>query len=213
MVSSKATSVEQYLKELPADQARVVRTLRDLVNKHLPKGYAECMIWGMIGWVVPLSRYPVTYNGQPLAYLGLAAQKNNFALYTMGLMGDPAKLAWFQGEFARAGLKLDMGKSCIRFKALEALPLPAIGEMVASLPLEKYLERYERFKGKPAARPTAAAKASAARAEAKYGAQQKLAAAAVPAAKKKAATKKKAAVAKPAGKKAAPARKKAARKR
>ena len=83
MVSSAAATVEAYLAELPPERRAVVATVRALVNAHLPEGYVEGMHWGMIGWVIPLSRYPVTYNKQPLIYAALAAQKNNYALYLM----------------------------------------------------------------------------------------------------------------------------------
>ena len=112
MVSSAAATVEAYLAELPPERRAVVATVRALVNAHLPEGYVEGMHWGMIGWVIPLSRYPVTYNKQPLIYAALAAQKNNYALYLMCAYSDSQVERDLRAAYAAAGLKLDMGKSC-----------------------------------------------------------------------------------------------------
>lgn len=143
MASSKATTVAGYLAELPAERRAVVASVRDLVNAHLPAGYVETMAFGMISWVIPLSRYPETYNGQPLMFASLAAQKNNYALYlmcdTMNTAGD-GKL---RAAYARAGRKLDMGKSCLRFRRREDLFDEAIAELIAATPVEETLSRYE----------------------------------------------------------------------
>lgn len=160
MASSSALTVAGYLAELPAERRVVIRTLRDLVNRNLPAGYVESMSCGMIAWSVPLSRYPVTYNGQPLMCLALAAQKRNFALYSMVLYGDPGQLEWFRGEFRKAGLRLDMGKSCVRFSSLDALPLPAIAGLAASVSVAKFIERYEAARV-PARKPGRRAAVSA----------------------------------------------------
>jgi hypothetical protein len=143
MVSSKASTVEEYLESLPAERREVVSAVRDLVRRNLPAGYEEAMAYGMIGYGIPLDRYPGTYNGQPLSYVALAAQKNYYSLYLMGVYGIPEKEGWLAEEFRRAGKKLDMGKSCVRFKKLDDLPLEAIGKLVASVPPEKYIEIYE----------------------------------------------------------------------
>jgi hypothetical protein len=142
MATSKAATVAEYLKELPEDRRRVVSTLRKLIRKSLPKGYQESMAWGLISYTIPLSRYPDTYNGQPLAYVALAAQKNYFALYLMNVYAS-ANEAFLRREFKKAGKRLDMGKACLRFKSLEDLPLEAIGKVVASTPVERYLAWYE----------------------------------------------------------------------
>lgn len=143
MVSSAAATVETYLSELPPERRTVVATVRDLVNAHLPAGYVESMSWGMISWEIPLSRYPVTYNKQPLVYAALAAQKNNYALYLMCAYADSQVEQDLRAAYAASGLKLDMGKSCLRFRTLEALLQPAVAAAIASTPLETHIAHYE----------------------------------------------------------------------
>jgi hypothetical protein len=143
MVISKAMSVEDYLAELPVERRAVIASVRDLINAHLPAGYVETMAYGMIGWVIPLSRYPVTYNKQPLGYVALAAQKNNYALY---LMCDDAKDdegGALRAAYANAGRKLDMGKCCLRFRRRDELLDEAIAALVASTSVEETILRYE----------------------------------------------------------------------
>jgi hypothetical protein len=101
------------------------------------------MGFGMIGYTIPLERYPDTYNGQPLCYAGLAAQKHHYALYLMCAYGDPAEAEWLASEFRKAGKRLDMGKSCVRFRRLDDLPLDAIGRFVARTTPEAFIARYE----------------------------------------------------------------------
>lgn len=143
MATSSAVSVDEYLAELPADRRAVVSTLRDLIVANLPPGYSEGMLYGMIGYAIPLSRYPNTYNGQPLAIAGLASQKGHLSLYLMSVYGDPALCAWFVEQHQKAGKKLDMGKSCIRFRTLDDLELPAIAEVIRRVSVESYIEHYE----------------------------------------------------------------------
>lgn len=140
MASSKAGTVEQYLQELPEERRAVVSAVRDVVLRNLPQGYREGMGFGMIGYVVPLEDYPDTYNRQPLSYAALAAQKNYYALY-LSCVGQEQ---WLRDEFARAGKKLDMGKSCLRFKKLDDLPLDAIGTLIAGTPPAEFIAQYER---------------------------------------------------------------------
>jgi uncharacterized protein YdhG (YjbR/CyaY superfamily) len=144
MVSSAATTVKQYLEELPADRRAVVAEVRAALRKAMPKGYEEAMNWGMITWQVPLARYPDTYNGQPLAYAALAAQKNNYALYLMGCYGDARQEKALRAAYEKLGKKPDMGKSCVRFRKLEDLPLEAIAKLVAGMGVEDYLAHYEK---------------------------------------------------------------------
>jgi len=143
VASGRASTVAQYLRELPAERRRVIAGVRAVIRRNLPAGYRETMNWGMIAYEVPLSRYPDTYNGQPLCYAALAAQKNYCAVYLMGVYQDPGQLATLRAVFKKAGKKLDVGKSCVRFRTLEDLPLDAIGDIVAATPLEAFLERYE----------------------------------------------------------------------
>lgn len=117
--------------------------MRDVINEHLPDGYVEQMDWGMICWVVPLADYPDTYNGQPLPYLALASQKNHLSLYLCGLYTDGSEAGWFRQQYADRGLKLDMGKSCVRFKTLEQLPLDVLAVTVAAIPPAMLVDYYE----------------------------------------------------------------------
>lgn len=169
MVQSKARTVSEYLSELPPDRRAVVSTVRDTVRRNLPKGYRETTNFGMITWELPLERYPDTYNGQPLCYAGLAAQKNHYALYLMGAYSNPDDATKLRDAFRKSGKKMDMGKSCLRFQRVEDLPLDAIGRIIKGTPPEKFIERYEAGrkasgKAKPkasrAAAPTAKGAAS-----------------------------------------------------
>lgn len=144
MASSKASTVGEYLQELPEDRRAAVSEVRDVILKNLPKGYQETMNWGMIAYEIPLERYPDTYNKQPLMYMALAAQKNHCAVYSSGVYMDPLGESWLASEFEKAGKKLDMGKSCIRFRELESLPLEVIGKVAASQSVEELIETYEK---------------------------------------------------------------------
>ena len=148
MVMSKATTVADYLAELPADQRKTISAVRAVVRKHLPKGYKETIGYGMICYNVPLSTYPDTYNGQPLCYAALAAQKNYCALYLMNVYGDTLMAKAFRDGFKNAGKKLDMGKSCVRFKTADDLPLDVIGETIAATPVKAFIGQYQRAKKK-----------------------------------------------------------------
>jgi len=139
MASSKATTVAAYLKSLPADRRTVISTVRDVVRKNLPKGYREAMSFGMIAYEIPLETYPDTYNGHALAYAALAAQKNYYALYLMGAYADPKVGKSLAAQFKERGKKLDMGKSCLRFKSVDDLPLDVIGNVIAAVPVDQMI--------------------------------------------------------------------------
>jgi hypothetical protein len=143
MVKSNAATVQEYLDELPPDRRAVIAAVRAVVLRHLPKGYREGMNWGVIVYEVPLERHPDTYNGQPLTYAALAAQKNYYVLYLMGAYACPEQTNWLKEEFKKAGKKLDMGKSCLRFRKLDDLPLDVIGKVVAALTPDEYIARFE----------------------------------------------------------------------
>jgi hypothetical protein len=147
-MASKASTVDAYLKALPAGKREILSTVRNVVVRSLPKGYEESMTYGMIGYSIPLSRYPDTYNGQPLCYAGLAAQKNHFSLYLMGAYSNPRTAKWIASEFKKRGLKLDMGKSCLRFKKLEDVPLDVVREVIAGIPPEEFIQTYEKHRRK-----------------------------------------------------------------
>ena len=142
MSSSKAATVKDYLEELPPERRKVMSTVRSLVRKHLPKGYEEKMNFGMICWQVPLKKFPGTYNGQPLGYASLAAQKNGYSLYLMtayvGGKENP-----LQAAYKAAGKKLDMGKSCLRFKKVDDLVPDAIGKLIALMPPDDWIAYFE----------------------------------------------------------------------
>lgn len=140
---SAATTVEDYLATLPDDRRAVISAVRDVINEHLPDGYVESIDWGMISWLIPLADYPQTYNGKPLCYVSLASQKRHMAVYLMGLYSDHGDEAWFREQYADRGLKLDMGKSCVRFRRLEELPLDVLGEVVSRTPPAELIARHE----------------------------------------------------------------------
>jgi uncharacterized protein YdhG (YjbR/CyaY superfamily) len=143
MASSKAATVEEYLQELPEDRRAVVSAVRDVVLRNLPEGYRETMAWGMISYGIPLERYPDTYNKQPLGYAAIAAQKNYYALYLMTPYMDDRQEQQLREAFAAAGKKLDMGKSCVRFRKLDDLPLDEIGRIIAATPPDAFIAQYE----------------------------------------------------------------------
>jgi uncharacterized protein YdhG (YjbR/CyaY superfamily) len=142
-MQSKAESVAEYLDELPPDRREAIGTIRDVINEHLPEGYVEQMAWGMVSWVVPLTEYPDTYNGMPLSYVSLASQKNHMAVYLMGLYAEGPEEAWFRQQYAERGMRLDLGKSCLRFKRIDEVPLDVLGEVVARIPVGEFVARYE----------------------------------------------------------------------
>lgn len=148
MAGSKATTVAAYLKELSAKRRDVVSKVRDVVCKNLPKGYLEMMGYGMIMFSVPLEVLPDTYNGHPLCYVALAAQKNYYAIYLMCVYGTAERAKQFQEDYRKTGKRLDMGESCVRFRKLEDLPLDLIGKTVASVPMEKYVAFYKKSRQK-----------------------------------------------------------------
>lgn len=148
MVQSKAQTVEEYLKELPEDRRSVITTVRDVILKNIPKGYRESMNWGMISYEVPLKDYPDTYNGQPLAYMALAAQKNYNALYLTCVYDNEENKKMLMDAYKEKGIKPNMGKSCIRFTSLDKLPLEVIGEIIAHTPPDKFIANYEEIRGK-----------------------------------------------------------------
>ncbi len=143
MATSTVTTVQDFLASLPAERQAVVTAVRDVILHHLPPGYRETMQGSMISYEIPLERYPETYNRQPLSYMALAAQKNHYALYLTSTYQNPEQATWLKDEFKRAGKKLDMGKSCLRFRRLEDLPLDVIGQACASTSVEQHIASYE----------------------------------------------------------------------
>ena len=146
-MQSKATTVEQYINELPEDRKDCMTKLRSVINENLPDGFEEKMSYGMIGWVVPHVLYPAGYHCDPklpLGFMNIASQKNFVALYHMGIYSDKKLLDWFVNEFAaQSKAKLDMGKSCIRFKKPEQIPYNVIGELVCKISVNDWIQTYE----------------------------------------------------------------------
>jgi len=143
MVSSKETTPAAYLASLPSERGKVLSAVRAVIQKHLPKGYVESVNWGMLADEIPLSRYPDTFNKQPLMYLALAAQKSNYTLYFTSVSSDTALMDRLAKAYKTAGNKLDMGNGCLRFRTLEELPLDVIADMVDSTPVERRIELAE----------------------------------------------------------------------
>jgi uncharacterized protein YdhG (YjbR/CyaY superfamily) len=150
MFQNNAKTIAEYVASLPAERQRVVKQLRSFVKKHLPKGYKEQIGWGAITYAVPLKTLPDTYNGEPLCYAAIAPQKNHYSLYLMGAYGDPKQSAWMASEFKKRGMKFDMGKSCLRFKSLDDIPLDVVGEVIASKPMDAYVASYKATRKKTA---------------------------------------------------------------
>jgi hypothetical protein len=143
---STAKTVEEYLESLPKDRRADMEKVRNLIVEHLPPGYEEHMLWGMISYVVPLSVLPKTYNSMPLCYVSLASQKDAISLYLMNVYGDPDLSAWFHQAYEATGKKLDMGKSCVRFKKVADLPLEVIAQAIAKTPIDQFVQRYKEVK-------------------------------------------------------------------
>jgi hypothetical protein len=148
MAQSSASTVTEYLASLPEDRRAALKTVRSVIKKNLPAGYKEMMLWGVISYVIPLTRYPDTYNGQPLSIVSLASQKNYMAVYLQCVYAHEPTAEWFRQAYLKAGKKLNMGKSCVRFKKLDDLPLDVIGQAVARVSVERFIEFYEQSRKK-----------------------------------------------------------------
>ncbi|MBX3402859.1 MAG: DUF1801 domain-containing protein [Phycisphaeraceae bacterium] len=146
-MQSKAKTVAEYLKELPEDRREAVQAVRRVILANLDKGFVEQMSYGGICYCVPHSLYPAGYHCDPkqaLPYAGIGSQKNHIGIYLMCLYNDPADLATFQREWRATGKKLDMGKSCVRFRKIEDIPLEVVGRAVKRVTLKKFIEHYEK---------------------------------------------------------------------
>lgn len=139
------SAVLAWLEALPVDRLALISAIRDTINARLPEGYAEGIQYGMIGWFVPHSRFPAGYHcdpKQPLPFAGLGSQKQAVSLHLMAVYGNEELHRWFEDAWRATGHKLDMGKACVRIKKLSAVPLDVIGEVIARVPLDAYVERY-----------------------------------------------------------------------
>ncbi len=146
-MTSKATSPEQYIKELPADRKEAMVKLRETILKNIPKGFKEVISYGMPGYVVPHEIYPAGYHcdaKQPLPFICIASQKNFIALHHLGIYGSPVLLEWFVAEYPKHSVaKLDMGKGCIRFKKPEQIPYKLVAELVKKITVKEWIKCYE----------------------------------------------------------------------
>ncbi len=144
---SKATTPDQYIKELPADRKEAMIKLRDTIRKNLPTGFKEMMGYGMMGYAVPHEIYPAGYHcnpKDPLPFAGIASQKNFIAFYHMGIYANPELLKWFTTEYPKhSTARLDMGKSCVRFKKPEHIPYKLIGELMKKISVKDWIKTYE----------------------------------------------------------------------
>jgi hypothetical protein len=144
MKPEPAKTAAEYIAGLPPDRRAAIKAVRKAIKASLPKGYKEMILYGMISYVIPLSRYPVTYNGQPLTIASLGSRKSHMAVYLMAVYANPAVREWFKASWARTGKKLDMGGSCVRFKKLDDLPVELIAEAIARVPPERFIQFYEK---------------------------------------------------------------------
>ena len=140
---SEATTIDQYLAELPDERRVAIETVRDKILENLPDGYEEVMNWGMITYQVPLSAFPDTYNGKPLMYAALASQKNHMAVYLTAVFAMPDKAVEFEAAYRATEKRYDVGKSCVRFRKLDDLPLDLIGETIADIDVETFVTEVE----------------------------------------------------------------------
>ena len=156
-MQSDATTVAEFLATLPEDRARALKQVRAVIRKHLPKGYVESLSGGMIAYEVPLRRYPDTYNKRPLLYAALASQKQYMVAYLMGVYASPEAAVEFERAYRATGKRYDMGKSCVRFRRLEDLPLELIGETIAATSVDDVVAAAEAARSASRARRASAA--------------------------------------------------------
>lgn len=148
-MQSKATTPEEYIAEMPIERQAAFKKLRATIKKNLPKGFKEMMSYGMMGYAVPHSLYPAGYHcdpKQPLPFIGIASQKHFIAVYHMGIYADPKLSKWFVAAHEKAvGKKIDMGKSCIRYKKPDEIPFDVIGELATKITPAEWITFYEKM--------------------------------------------------------------------
>jgi hypothetical protein len=147
MVSSAASTPDEYLSQLPEGRAETLRAVRRVILDRLPPGYEEGMEFGMISYHVPLEHFPDTYNGRPLTYVALAAQKRHFSLYLMGVYDEESQRE-FADQWKATGRRLDMGKACVRFRALDDLALDVVGDWVARWSVDDLIAAHRSGRGR-----------------------------------------------------------------
>jgi len=142
-MQSDAKTIEEYLQQLSPDRRQAIERVRAVILENLPHGYEEAMNWGMITYQVPLSVKPDTYNKKPLMYAALASQKNHMAVYLSGIYSNKDTSAEFEQAYRATGKRYDVGKSCVRFRKLDDLPLDLIGKAIAQTPVQDFVADYE----------------------------------------------------------------------
>jgi uncharacterized protein YdhG (YjbR/CyaY superfamily) len=147
-MATNQSEIEAYLADLPDDRREAIEEVRQVILENLPEGYEEAFNWGMITYQVPLETYPDTYNKKPLMYAALASQKNHISLYLTGIYSDEQAKREFEQAYKATGKRYDVGKSCVRFRRLDDLPLPLIGETIASLSVEEFIQRVKAARSK-----------------------------------------------------------------
>lgn len=169
-----ATTVDEYLNKLPSERREAISRVREVVRQNVPEGYVEGLQYGMISYFIPLEDFPNTYNGQPLAIAAIGSQKNHMAVYLMGLYSEAAGEKWFREAWAQSGAKkLDMGKSCVRFRKLEDVALEVIGDAVKRISPQAFIQLHNAAHGDTLPKKVAAAKrADAAKSAAKKTAKK-----------------------------------------
>ena len=155
---TKPATVQEFMKSLPDDRRSAIERVRKVILDNLPAGYQEGMGMGMLMYSVPLSVCPDTYNGQPLCYAALSSHKTSMSVHLMPLYGDKKAEKDFRSRFKERGKRLDMGKSCVRFKDADDLPLDVIGKVIASYPVEKWVSVYRASRTPARARPAKGAR-------------------------------------------------------
>ncbi len=149
-MKSEAKTIEQYLSEIPEDRRKAIKEIRKTILANLPKGYEEALNWGMITYQVPLEIYPDTYNQKPLMYAALANQKNHMAVYLTGIYMDDELNQDFEKKYKETGKRYDVGKSCVRFRKLDDLPLELIGESIGAIGMDEFIKRTEGLSARKA---------------------------------------------------------------
>jgi uncharacterized protein YdhG (YjbR/CyaY superfamily) len=139
-MKSDVSTIKEYLADMPEDRREAIKTVRETILANLPQGFEEALNWGMITYQVPLEVYPDTYNKKPLMYAALANQKNHMAVYLTGIYMDEKRYQDFEEKYRETGKRYDVGKSCVRFRKLEDLPLELIGESIGAISMEEFIE-------------------------------------------------------------------------
>jgi hypothetical protein len=142
-MQSDASSVQGYLDDLPEERRTAIERVRQVVLKNIPKGVEEVMNWGMITYQIPFDIFPNTYNGQPLMFAALASQKNHMAVYLSTIYSDDEKREKFETAYKATGKRFDVGKSCVRFRKIEDLPLDVIADAVSSTSIQDFIKAVE----------------------------------------------------------------------